>query len=51
MANVRVSIELSLTKPEIVGSDLDDIEAWIKTNVTDKLPENATETHVVTIRE
>lgn len=42
---VTANITLEMTKPEITGVDFDNIKLWIKTNVIDKLPANATQTH------
>jgi len=42
---VTANITLEMTKPEITGADFDGIKLWIKTNVIDKLPANATQDH------
>jgi len=46
---IIVQITLELTKPDVVGSDFDAIKGWIKTNVIDKLPPEASATYHVTI--
>jgi len=47
MAKIIGNITLELTKPEVTGTDFDAVKLWIKTNVVDKLPANATQTHSV----
>jgi hypothetical protein len=42
MAKIVVSSNIELTKPLVTGADFDAVEAWIKANITDKLPQNAT---------
>ena len=42
MAKAQVFITLEMVKPELSAQDLEAIIAWVKTNVTDKLPANAT---------
>lgn len=49
MGDVTVHIDIKFTKTPLVGSDYDVIEAWIKTNVKDKLPTTATEAHSYSI--
>lgn len=48
MAKITAQINIELTKPAITGVDFDLVEAWIKANITDKLPPNAAQTHFVT---
>jgi len=45
MAKAVAHVMIELVQPQIVGTDFDAIKAWIKANITDKLPPNATETH------
>ena len=43
MAKVQVFITLEMVKPAFSAQDLETIIAWVKTNVTEKIPENATD--------
>jgi len=49
MAKITVSITIELVKPDISGVDVDAAIQWIKTNIADKLPANATHTYVMHI--
>jgi hypothetical protein len=40
-----ITVNLSMTKPDIVGTDWDAIKAWIKANIIDKLPANVSCTY------
>jgi len=44
-----VNVTISLTKPEITGSDFEAIKDWVKTNIMDKLPPNASAIYTLTI--
>ena len=45
MAKVTLHVTLEMTKPEIMGADFEAIKTWVQTNIIDKLPSNATQTH------
>lgn len=48
MGKITAQVTIELVKPVVTGVDFDAVEAWIKANITDKLPINATSTHYVT---
>jgi len=48
MAKVSVTITMERTKPSFSGDDLAAVIAWIQTNITEKLPSDASAHYVVT---
>jgi len=48
MAKVSVTITMERTKPSFSGDDLATVIAWIQTNITEKLPSDASAHYVVT---
>ena len=45
MGKITAHITIELTVADVTGAVYDAIEMWIKTNLVDKLPENADESH------
>lgn len=49
MADITVMLTIKKTVTPMSGAALDAIDAWIKTNIKDKLPTDATESHTYII--
>jgi hypothetical protein len=46
---IIANISVELNKPTVLGTDVQAVLDWIKTNVTDKLPASASSTFGITV--